>query len=96
MKKKNIELIGGPLVVALSEAIGRGCRRPELKRVCAGQGYIIWCIVDGLDNNGLVYKKHVYHLQGGISKDGGEDGYLAVVVDNYEKQKLWKGDYKGV
>ena len=28
------------------------CRQPELKRVCVGNGYKVWCITDGKDSTG--------------------------------------------
>ena len=93
-RKKKIELIGGPLVVAVSEAINRGCRQPELKRVCCGEGYKVWCITDGRDTTGRTYRRHVYHLQGEII--AAEYDYVAIVVQNYETEKLWKAEYRGL
>lgn len=93
-RKKKIELIGGPLVVAVSEAINRGCRQPELKRVCCGEGYKVWCITDGSAASAGKYRRHVYHLQGEILT--AEYDYVAVVVQNYDAEKLWKTEYRGL
>ena len=92
-EEPKIELVTGSLVEVVAEAISKGCMKPEVVRVCAGQKWCVWCIRDGKFSKRY---RNICYLQGELPKDA-ELLAMDIVVLNYWKRKLWlHADYNGV